>query len=71
MKAQYNTLIDSIKHTSLPNIQGDLNNHMETLGGQLRAHQAQQALSLHKVDMDANVMEVSPWVDPLQIVYLK
>lgn len=32
---------------------------METLSGQVRAHQAQQALSLHKVDMEATVMEVS------------
>lgn len=59
VKAQYNLLIDSIKHTSLQNFQGDLTNPMETLGGQFRAHQAQQALSLHKVDMDANIMEVS------------
>lgn len=59
VKAQYSLLIDSIKHTSLQNFQGDLHNHMESLGGQLRAHQAQQALSLHKVNMDANVMEVS------------
>lgn len=59
VKAQYNLLMDSIKHTSLQNFQGDLTSPLETLGGQFRGHQAQQALSLHKVDMDANVMEVS------------
>uniref|UniRef100_A0AAV2JUS7 TNFR-Cys domain-containing protein n=1 Tax=Knipowitschia caucasica TaxID=637954 RepID=A0AAV2JUS7_KNICA len=59
VKAQYNILIDSIKHTSLQNFQGDVNNPVEAMEGQFRAHQAQQALSLHKVDMNANVMEVS------------
>lgn len=51
--------MDSIKQTSFQNLQGELDSHMETLSGQVRAHQAQQALSLHKVDMDASVMEVS------------
>lgn len=32
---------------------------MEALEGQVRAHQAQQALSLHKVDMEASIMEVN------------
>ncbi|XP_072297191.1 uncharacterized protein [Eucyclogobius newberryi] len=59
VKAQYNLLMDSIKHTPLQNFQGDLSNPLETMGGQFTAHQAQQALSLHKVNMDANVMEVS------------
>ncbi|GAA6222452.1 uncharacterized protein LOC108883869 [Lates japonicus] len=58
VKAQYNILMDSIKQTSFQNLQGELDSHMETLSGQVRAHQAQQALSLHKVDMDASVMEV-------------
>lgn len=59
MKAQYNVLLDSIKQTSLQNLQGDLDTHMETMSEQVRTHQAQQALSLHKVDMEASVMEVS------------
>lgn len=59
MKAQYNILMDSIKQTSFQSLQGDLDTHAETLSGQVRSHQAQQALSLHKVDMDASVMEVS------------
>lgn len=59
VKAQYNILMDGIKQTSFPNLQGDLDSHMETLNGQVRAHQAQQALSLHKVDMEASVMEVN------------
>lgn len=49
----------SIKQTSFQNLQGELDSRMETLSGQVRAHQAQQALSLHKVDMEATVMEVS------------
>lgn len=59
MKAQYNVLMDGIKQTSFQNLQGELDSHMETLSGQVRTHQAQQALSLHKVDMEASVMEVS------------
>ncbi|CAJ1071664.1 uncharacterized protein si:ch211-252f13.5 [Xyrichtys novacula] len=58
VKAQYSILMDGIKQTSFQNLQGDLGSHMETLSGQVRAHRAQQALSLHKVDMDASVMEV-------------
>ncbi|XP_026168456.1 uncharacterized protein LOC113133784 [Mastacembelus armatus] len=58
VKAQYNILMDTIKQTSFQNLQGELGSHMETLSGQVRAHQAQQALSFHKVDMDASVMEV-------------
>nr|XP_046265358.1 uncharacterized protein si:ch211-252f13.5 [Scatophagus argus] len=58
VKAQYNILIDGVKQTSFQNVQGELDSHLETLSGQVRAHQAQQALSLHKVDMEANVMEV-------------
>lgn len=58
VKAQYNILMDGIKQTSFQNLQGELDTHMESLSGQVRAHQAQQALSLHKVDMDASVMEV-------------
>lgn len=59
IKAQYNTLTDTIKQTSFQNLQGELDSHMEALNGKVRAHQAQQALSLHKVDMEASVMEVS------------
>ncbi|XP_029971014.1 uncharacterized protein LOC115405549 [Salarias fasciatus] len=58
VKAQYSILMDSIKQTSFQNLQGELDSHMEDLGGQVRAHQSQQALSLHKVDMEASVMEV-------------
>ena len=59
VKAQYNILMDGIKQTSFQNLQGDLDNPTETLNGQAGAHQAQQALSFHKVDMEASVMEVS------------
>lgn len=31
---------------------------MDALSEKVRGHQAQQALSLHKVDMEASVMEV-------------
>lgn len=59
VKTQYNMLLDSVKQISLQNFQGELDTHTETLSGQVRAHQAQQALSFHKVDMEASVMEVS------------
>lgn len=59
VKAQYNIMMDSIKQTSFQGLQGELDSHMDTLSGQVRTHQAQQALSLHKVDMEASVMEVS------------
>nr|XP_020479724.1 uncharacterized protein LOC109974061 [Monopterus albus] len=58
VKSQYNILMDSIKQTSFQNLREELESHMETLSGQVRAHQAQEALSLHKVDMEASVMEV-------------
>ncbi|XP_069367932.1 uncharacterized protein [Paralichthys olivaceus] len=58
VKAQYNILMDGIKQTSFQNLQGDVGNPTETLNGQVRAHRAQQALSLPKVDMEASVMEV-------------
>ncbi|KAM7378921.1 hypothetical protein PAMP_004509 [Pampus punctatissimus] len=47
VKAQYNIMMEGIKQTSFPNLQGELD-----------SHQAQQALSLHKVDMEASIMEV-------------
>ncbi|KAL3054726.1 hypothetical protein OYC64_017624 [Pagothenia borchgrevinki] len=58
VKAQYNIMMDSIKQTSFPSLQAEMDSHMESMNGQVRAHQAQQALSLHKVDMEASVMEV-------------
>ncbi|KAM6920048.1 uncharacterized protein PEZ65_012099 isoform 2-T2 [Lycodopsis pacificus] len=35
VKAQYSTMMDSIKQTSLPNLQGELDSHMETMNGQV------------------------------------
>jgi len=58
VKAQYSIMMESIKQTSLLNLQGELD--VDTMSGQVRGHQAQQALSLHKVDMEASVMEVNP-----------
>ncbi|XP_017275652.1 uncharacterized protein si:ch211-252f13.5 [Kryptolebias marmoratus] len=58
VKSQYNSLMESFKQTSFQNLQEELDSHMETMTGQIRAHQTQQALSLHKVDMEASVMEV-------------
>ncbi|XP_012723784.2 uncharacterized protein si:ch211-252f13.5 [Fundulus heteroclitus] len=58
VKAQYSFLMDTIKQTSFQNLQEELDGHLETLSGQVRAHRTQQALSLHKVDMEASVMEV-------------
>lgn len=67
IKAQYNMLTDTIKQTSLQNLQGDLDSHVDAMSGKVRGHQAQQALSLHKVDMEASVMEVSPRRSILQL----
>lgn len=50
--------MDTMKQTSFQNMQGEADT-VESMGGQFRAQQAQQALSLHKVDMEASVMEVS------------
>lgn len=52
-------MMETIKQTSFQNIQGDLGGHMETLSVKDGAGKAQQALALHKVDMEASVMEVS------------
>lgn len=67
IKAQYNLLTDTIKQTSIQNLQGELDSHMDALSGKVRGHQAQQALSLHKVDMEASVMEVNPCSPFLQL----
>lgn len=58
VKAHYNTLMDTMKQTSFQNMQGEPDT-VESMSGKFRAQQAQQALSLHKVDMEASVMEVS------------
>lgn len=60
IKAQYNILTDTIKQTSFQNLQGELDSQIDALSEKVRGHQAQQALSLHKVDMEASVMEVRP-----------
>lgn len=59
VKSYYNIMMETIKQTSLQNIQGDLGGHMETLSVKDGAGKAQQALTLQKVDMEASVMEVS------------
>lgn len=59
VKSYYNIMMETIKQTSFQNIQGDLGGHMETLSVKDGAVKAQQALTLHKVDMEASVMEVS------------
>lgn len=60
VKSYYNIMMETIKQTSFQNIQGDLGGHTDTLGVKDAAGKAQQALTLHKVDMEASVMEVSP-----------
>lgn len=52
-------MMETIKQTSFPNIQGDLGGRMEALSVKDGAGKARQALTLHKVDMEASVMEVS------------
>lgn len=59
VKSYYNIMMETIKQTSFQNIQGDLGGHMETLSVKDGGAKAQQALTLHKVDMEASVMEVS------------
>lgn len=60
VKSHYNLMMETIKQTSFQNIQGDLGGHVETPSVRDGAGNAQQALALHKVDMEASVMEVSP-----------
>ncbi|XP_077390858.1 uncharacterized protein LOC144027078 [Festucalex cinctus] len=55
VKAQYNILLDTIKQMSMQNLQEELDSHKDVLS---EPHQVQQTLSLHKVDMEASVMEV-------------
>lgn len=52
-------MMETIKQTAFQNIQGDLGGHTDTLSVKDGAGKAQQALTLHKVDMEASVMEVS------------
>lgn len=59
VKSHYNIMMETIKQTSFQNIQGDLGGQVETLSLKDGAGLAQQALTLHKVDMEASVMEVS------------
>ncbi|XP_061924793.1 uncharacterized protein LOC133664301 [Entelurus aequoreus] len=58
VKVQYNVLLDTIKQMSMQNLQEELDTRVEALNEPSGPHQAQQALSLHKVDMEASVMEV-------------
>ncbi|CAL8280962.1 unnamed protein product [Lota lota] len=60
VKAQYSVLLENIKQMSLQDLQGELNNPTETLrrDGQVRAHHTQQTFAVHKVDMEARVMQV-------------
>lgn len=57
-------MMETIKQTAFQNIQGDLGGHMDTLSVKDGAGKAQQALTLHKVDMEASVMEVSSRLGP-------
>uniref|UniRef100_H3CR24 Si:ch211-252f13.5 n=1 Tax=Tetraodon nigroviridis TaxID=99883 RepID=H3CR24_TETNG len=57
VKSHYNLMMETIKQTSFQNIQGDLGGHVETPSVRDGAGNAQQALALHKVDMEASVME--------------
>ncbi|TNM98020.1 hypothetical protein fugu_014266 [Takifugu bimaculatus] len=58
VKSYYNIMMETVKQTAFQNIQGDLGGHADTLGVKDGAGKAQQALTLHKVDMEASVMEV-------------
>ncbi|XP_077412448.1 uncharacterized protein LOC144043081 [Vanacampus margaritifer] len=58
VKAQYNILLDTIKQMSMQNLQEELDSHREVLSEPSGPHRVQQAISLHKVDMEASVMEV-------------
>lgn len=59
VKSYYNIMMETIKQTSFQNIQGDLGGHVDALSPKDGPGKAQQALTLHKVDMEASVMEVS------------
>nr|XP_057922767.1 uncharacterized protein si:ch211-252f13.5 isoform X2 [Doryrhamphus excisus] len=58
VKVQYNVLLDTIKQMSMQNLQEELDTRLDALSEPSGPHRAQQALSLHKVDMEASVMEV-------------
>lgn len=57
VKAQYNLLLDSVRHVSFQDAHKDLEGHLETVGPQTRSNE-REAYSMHKVDMEASVMEV-------------
>ncbi|KAG9273663.1 hypothetical protein AMEX_G10398 [Astyanax mexicanus] len=57
VKTQYNLLLDSVRHMSLQDPHKILEGHLENLRPQMRSHE-QEAYTMHKVDMDASVMEV-------------
>ncbi|XP_054625256.1 uncharacterized protein si:ch211-252f13.5 isoform X2 [Dunckerocampus dactyliophorus] len=58
VKVQYNVLLDTIKQMSMQNLQEELDTRTDAPSEPSGPHRAQQALSLHKVDMEASVMEV-------------
>ncbi|XP_019733411.1 uncharacterized protein LOC109520550 isoform X2 [Hippocampus comes] len=58
VKAQYNILLDTVKQMSMQNLQEELDSQREVSSEPGGPHGLQQALSLHKVDMEASVMEV-------------
>lgn len=57
VKAQYGMLLESIKQVSFHSLQEELESHLDTLRGQVKAHHT-QAYAVHKVDMEASVMDV-------------
>ncbi|KAL6489789.1 hypothetical protein MHYP_G00001340 [Metynnis hypsauchen] len=57
VKAQYSLLLDSVRHVSFQDAHKDLEGHLENLRPQTRSHE-REAYTMHKVDMDATVMEV-------------
>lgn len=60
VKAQYNILLDTVKQMSMQNLQEELDGHRGVSSSEPGGPRGlQQALSLHKVDMEASVMEVN------------
>ncbi|XP_024247889.1 uncharacterized protein si:ch211-252f13.5 [Oncorhynchus tshawytscha] len=57
VKAQYGLLLENVKQMSFQGMQEELESHMVALRGQARAHHT-QAYAVHKVDMEARVMDV-------------
>ncbi|XP_072432087.1 uncharacterized protein nell3 [Chiloscyllium punctatum] len=62
VKVQYSMLFDTIKQTSLSNVQAEVRNQFESQLQGLQSHiqsQLQKTYAVHKVDLDAKVIDIT------------